>query len=99
MKIEAYIPNWPGTKQHAKATADLLRPHCHSVTILDNPDHYFTEQFNSMREQFNGDIMLWVMADVWPPEDVKGMIERGVELITNNNVGIYAPDVDWNGHK
>ena len=98
MRIQAFIPDWPGEKQHAAETAALLAPHCESVTILDNPDHYFTEQFNEMLGKFSGDIMFWVMADVWPPEQLAQMVDKAKRLMSEN-VGIYAPDIDWNGHK
>jgi hypothetical protein len=98
--IQCFIPNWLGTKQHAEGTASIIRPFC-PVTILNNPEHYFTEQWEEARRLFTGDILLWVMADVWPPVDAEGMIKKIEFLFSRggNNIGIYAPDIDWNGHQ
>jgi hypothetical protein len=100
MKVQAFIPDWPGPKQHAAATAQMIAAQCRcdKITILDNPAHYFTEQWNEMLDQFTGDIAFWCMADVFPPKNLSQMYDRALQLMSDN-VGIYAPDVSWTGQK
>lgn len=96
VKIEGYVPDWPGAKQHGKATANILRRFC-PVTILDNPDHYFTQQWERARGLFDAtdaDILLWVMADVWPPINIDEMLPE-IERLMAGPVGVYAPQVRW----
>ena len=107
--VQAYVPSWPGPKQHAQSTAEIIQPFC-PVTILDNPDDYFNAQFDKAKRRFlnirwnwNEDslkesAMLWVMADVWPPQDFAGMFAAGCAALSRPDVGWYAPDVEWTGY-
>jgi len=97
MIVQAFVPNWPGPKQHAKEVAAIIAPHC-PVTILDDPNDYFNAQWEKARAQFTGDILLWVMADVKPPLDFGAMFEEGVRLMSRAPVGWYAPDVAWTSY-
>ena len=104
--VEAYVPNWPGPKQHAEATAAIIRPFC-SVTILDNPDDYFNAQWHRARTLFlskhrkgslKSNALLWVMADIWPPKNFQGMLDAGRHILSFPDVGWYAPDVAWTSY-
>lgn len=111
MKVYGFIPDWPGEKQHAARTAKYLMPYCETVFVLDNPDHYFTEQWETARKVFDQrpepdskDILLWVMADVWPPQNfgwmfssMKALMTGKTERLDPAEVGVYAPDVRWCG--
>ena len=97
MIVEAFIPDWPGPKQHATALRKIIAPFC-PVTILGNPMHYFNDQWKAMRERFKGDIALWAMADIALPDDFAGMFAEGVRILSRGDVGWYAPDVAWTFH-
>ena len=96
MKVQAFIPTWPGDKQHPEEIVQIVSPCC-EVCVMDNPEHYFNDQWEEMRNKFTGDIMLWIMADVTLhsfPEMYKEMLR----LMSRDDVGIYAPNVCWTGH-
>lgn len=107
--VQAYVPSWPGKKQHAQSTAEIIEQCCPTV-ILDNPEHFFNQQWDEARRRFlnnrwnwNEDslkesALLWVMSDVWPPDDFKGMFQAGCDLLSNAGVGWYAPNVAWTSY-
>jgi hypothetical protein len=97
MKFEAFIPDWPGPKQHAKEIADIIAPHC-KVTVLDDPQDYFNAQWKKAREQFTGDVLLWIMADVTLPEDFGGMFCKMQKVFDRGDIGWWAPDVAWTSY-
>jgi hypothetical protein len=100
VRIQAFIPDWPGEKQHAKQTAALIETFCESVTILDDPKDYFTDQWEKARSLFTGDVLLWVMADVYPPDNVRAMFgDIEFWLRPESRIGIYAPNVEWTGQQ
>lgn len=103
LKIRAFVPDWPGPKQHAQMTADLLRPHLENVMVLGGrPDDYFTDQWNRMLDLFlktDGEVLMSVMGDVWPPYDVAGLLEKASYYMGTSGVGIYAPAVEYVGQK
>lgn len=96
MKIQAFIPTWPGEKQHPEILLKTISPFC-EATVLDNPKHYFTEQWAEMRKRFSGDVMLWVMADAYL-FDFPVIYPEMTRLLSRDDVGIYAPNVCWTGH-
>ena len=65
--------------------------------VLDNPKHYFTEQWAEMRKRFSGDVMLWVMADAYL-FDFPVIYPEMTRLLSRDDVGAYAPNVCWTGH-
>lgn len=96
VRVQAFIPTWPGDKQHPQDLVRTISPFC-PVQVLDNPNHYFTEQWEEMRKYFCGDIMLWVMADV-TLHNFHQMYTECIRILSRNDVGIYAPNVCWTGH-
>src|ERR1700674_159523 len=96
MKVQAFIPSWPGDKQRPEELVKIMSPYCETI-VLDNPEHYFAEQWAEMRKRFTGDIMLWVMADV-TLHDFPEMYAECVRLLSRDDVGVYAPNVCWTGH-
>lgn len=98
MRVQAFVFDWPGQKQHATANAAVIRPFC-PVEIIDNPDFYFTDQWECARSKFNGDILLTIMADVWPPDRFGEMFAAMVQTLSRDRFGIYAPAVEFVGHK
>jgi hypothetical protein len=96
VKVQAFVPSWPGEKQHPQELVNVMSPHC-PVSVLDNPEHYFTEQWEEMRSKFFGSIMLWVMADV-TLHDFPKMYAECIRVLSRPDVGIYAPNVCWTGH-
>lgn len=95
MRFQAFVPDWPGEKQHGKATARILEKFC-EVQILDNPKHFFSEQWEAARSKFDADVFLWVMADVWPPIDDEAWFNALVRLF-ERGVGVCEPQTFWNG--
>ena len=98
MRIEAFVPTWPGPKQHPKEVVAAIAPYCSSVTVLDDPNDWFNAQWEKARAQFAGDILLWCMADVTPPENFGEMFQEGVRILSQGNVGWYAPDIAWTSY-
>lgn len=97
MKFEAFVPDWPGPKQHAKEIVDIIAPHC-SVTVLDDPSDYFNAQWKKAREQFTGDVLLWVMADVTLPKSFPDMFSEMGRIFSRGDIGWYAPDIAWTSY-
>lgn len=97
MRVQAFIPNWPGPKQHADDVFYVLNQYCRT-TILDNPDEYFNAQWERARGCFDGDALLWCMADVMLPGDFDQMFGEAVRLIERPDIGWYAPDIDWTSY-
>jgi hypothetical protein len=96
MRVEAFIPDWPGEKQHAAALANQVA-RFYPTRILDDPDEYFNAQWSRARHEFKGDILLWVMADVTIPFDFSYLCDRMERVMGDGEVGWYAPNVDWTG--
>ena len=96
MRVEAFVPDWPGDKQHAAEIANQVA-RFYPTRILDNPDDYFNAQWKRARSLFTGDILLWVMADVTLPQQLSTMFKEMERVMNNGKVGWYAPDVDWTG--
>lgn len=94
--VQGFIPDWPGEKQHAEKIAEIIRPFCQSVTILDDPAAYMSEQWETARGKLDADILLWVMADVWPPLAFGQMMEQMDRFLTWT-VGVYSPRLKWCG--
>jgi GDP-L-fucose synthase len=99
MNFEAFVPTWPGSKQHPEKVIEMLAPYC-QVTVLDNPDDYFNAQWEKMRQKMSTgtEIVLWIMADVTPPEDIGLVLYEMQRLMSRGDVGWYAPDVDWTSY-
>jgi hypothetical protein len=97
MRVQAFIPNWPGPKQHASELAGIIREFC-PVTVLDDPNDYFNAQWEKARAAFTGDILLWAMADVQLPNKFDEMFGEGRYMLSRPDVGWYAPDIDWTSY-
>jgi hypothetical protein len=111
MKIQAFIFNWPGKKQHATKLEALFSAHCETIVINSDDtlrtrhphwqhigdDGYFTDQWNAALDRFNADIFLHIQADLWPTK-VGKVLSEGERYMTDYNVGVYAPNVDFNPH-
>lgn len=111
MRIQAFIFNWPGEKQHAAKLEAMLRQNC-EVSVINSDDSmrnlhphwchigsdgYFTDQWNAALERFDGDVLLHVQADVWP-HDVGPMLAECVRYMRDHDVGVYAPDIVYTSH-
>lgn len=111
MQLHVFLFNWPGTKQRAAELEEKIRPHA-PVTVLNSDDSlierhphwhhmgndaYFTEQWNKARTLFQGEILFHLQADGWLDDfgPVLGECERSMR---EQNVGVYAPDVDFTDH-
>ena len=111
MRLQTFIFNWPGKKQHAATLEALFRPHCETIVInsddalrAEHPnwqhlgnDAYFTAQWNAALDRFDGDIFVHIQADVWPPP-IGQVLAESVRFIRERKVGVYAPNVDFNAH-
>jgi hypothetical protein len=111
MKVQTFIFNWPGRKQHAVKLEAMFRPHC-AVAVINSDDSlriryphwhhighdaYFTNQWNAAVARFDADVFLHIQADVWP-DKFEQMLFECIKCLTNLGVGIYAPNVDFNPH-
>ena len=111
MKVQAFIFNWPGRKQHALKLEAMFRPHC-AVEVINSDDSlrtlyphwhhigndaYFTDQWNAAVARFDADVFLHIQADVWP-DKFDLMLSECIKCLTDLGVGIYAPNVDFNPH-
>lgn len=94
MIVQAFIPDWPGEKQHARQIADIVSRYC-EVTILNDPADYFNAQWEKARSLFTGDILLWIMADVTLPPNFEDLYKEMCRVMSRGDVGWYAPNVDW----
>jgi hypothetical protein len=111
MRVQAFIFNWPGKKQHAAILEKLFRPHCETTVINSDDslrvrhphwqhignDAYFTDQWNAALDRFDADVFVHIQADVWP-EKVPLVLSEAVRYIRDFGVGVYAPNVDFNAH-
>ena len=111
MRVQAFIFNWPGKKQHAAILEKLFEPHCKTTLInsddslrLRHPrwqhignDAYFTDQWNAALDRFDADVFVHIQADVWP-EKVGLVLAEAVRYIRDFGVGVYAPNADFNAH-
>ena len=111
MRMQAFIFNWPGKKQHAEKLERMFRPHCEVIVVNSDDslrarhphwqhignDGYFTDQWNAALQRFDSDVFVHVQGDIWPTE-VGRLLSESVRFITNYGVGIYAPNVDFNPH-
>ena len=94
MKVEAFIPDWPGNKQHAYHIANRVA-RIYPTRILDDPKEFFNAQWARARSLFTGDILLWVMADAYLPLDFLPMCKEMERVMEGGKVGWYAPDLEW----
>ncbi len=94
VKIEAFIPDWPGPKQHAAEIYRQVSPR-YPTTILNDPTEYFNAQWARARSLFTGDVLLWVMADIDLPPTYPQMFQEMERVMARGDVGWYAPDVAW----
>lgn len=94
MKVQAFIPDWPGKKQHAGEIANQVA-RFYPTRILNDPTEYFNAQWERARSEFTGDVLLWVMADVTLPPNLAVMFMEMERVMESGRVGWYAPDVAW----
>lgn len=111
MRIQAFIFNWPGKKQHAAKLEAVFRPHCEVMVINSDDslrarhqhwhhignDGYFTDQWNAAIERFDADVFLHIQADIWPTQ-LGRMLPECLRYISNFGVGVYAPNLDFTAH-
>jgi hypothetical protein len=111
MRVQAFIFNWPGKKQHAAILEKLFKPHCDTTVInsddslrLRRPhwqhignDAYFTDQWNAALDRFDADVFVHIQADIWP-DKVGLVLSEAVRYIRDFDVGVYAPNVNFNAH-
>ena len=111
MRVQGFVFNWPGKKQHAAILEKLFKQHCETTVInsddslrLRHPhwqhignDAYFTDQWNAALDRFDADVFVHIQADVWP-EKVGLVVAEAVRYIRDFGVGVYAPNVDFNAH-
>ena len=95
--MQAFVTDWPGDKQHAKANARILAPYCSSVTILDDSNDYFGAQWEKARSLLTDDIMIFSAGDCWPPIiDIDIMFSKIKALLSDNTkIGVYSPLIRW----
>jgi hypothetical protein len=96
MKVEAFVPDWPGPKQHAAQIVEALYP-LYPTHLLNDPSEYFNAQWARARKMFTGDILLWVMADAILPDNFQEMCVTMERVMATGEVGWYAPDIEWTG--
>jgi len=111
IRIQGFIFNWPGKKQHAAQLEEMLRKHC-EVSVINSDDSlrnihshwhhigndaYFTEQWNGAVKRFDGDVFLHIQADIWP-QNVGKMLSECLRCMREHDVGVYAPDLDFQPH-
>jgi hypothetical protein len=111
VRIQAFIFNWPGRKQHAAELEANFARLC-EVCVINSDDSlrarhphwhhlgnegYFTEQWNAAVQRFDGDIFLHIQADIWPA-DLPRMLCECVKQMTDFGVGVYAPNLNFNPH-
>jgi hypothetical protein len=110
-RVQGFIFNWPGRKQHAALLEKMLRPHCQVFVINSDDslrgkyphwhhignDAYFTAQWNEAVKRFDGDVFLHIQADIWP-QNVGKMISECLRCMREHKVGVYAPDLDFQPH-
>lgn len=106
MKVEAFIPDWPGPKQHAQELAAQISPFYPTV-VLSDPNDYFNAQWAKARAQFNvnSDVLLWVMADVTLPKTkreepcpLSEFFKEMESVMSRADIGWYAPSVNWTSY-
>ena len=111
MRIQAFIFNWPGKKQHAAKLERMFRPHCEVIVINSDDslrtryphwqhignDGYFTEQWNAALRRFDADIFVHIQGDIWPTK-IDRVLSECTRFIKNYGVGVYAPNVDFTAH-
>jgi hypothetical protein len=111
MKIQTFIFNWPGKKQHAAKLEAMFRPFCETIVINSDDalrawhphwqhignEAYFTEQWNAALDRFSGDVFVHIQADIWPVK-VGKVLSNAANYISHHGVGVYAPNVDFNAH-
>ena len=111
MRIQAFIFNWPGKKQHAAKLEAMFSQYC-SISVINSDDSlrpghpywhhignasYFTDQWNAALECFDADVFLHIQADIWPT-DLGLMLSECIDCMKNYGVGVYAPNVNFNPH-
>ena len=97
MKVQAFVPDWPGPKQHASEIVNIVRDYC-PVTVLNDPNDFFNAQWEKARAQFTGDVLLWWMADVSLPASFGQLYGRALETLEQSDVAWYAPDIAWTSY-
>jgi hypothetical protein len=110
MKIQAFIFNWPGRKQHAVQLEAMFRPYC-AVAVINSDDSlkiryphwhhvgndaHFTDQWNAARARFNADVFLHVQADVWPDRFAL-MLSEYIECLITPGVGVLYSKRQFQG--
>jgi len=111
VRIQTFIFNWPGRKQHAAELEASFARLC-EVCVINSDDSlrvrhphwhhigsegFFTAQWNAAVQRFDGDIFVHIQADIWPA-DLPQMLSECVKQMTNFGVGVYAPNLNFNPH-
>ena len=111
MRLQAFIFNWPGKKQHAAMLERMFVPHCEVIVINSDDslrscyphwqhignDGYFTDQWNAALQRFDADVLVHIQGDIWPRE-VGRVLSECMRFIKDHGVGVYAPNTNFNPH-
>jgi len=104
MKIQAFIADWDS--KHTRAGVIQQQIHCATnipVRILSRRNEPWAYQWEEAVSRFDGDVMLWIMADTvlrGPVETLQGsyfpaLINKMKEVYSTGDVWMYAPNLDY----
>lgn len=107
MKIQPFIFNWKGKYENTCSIESDLTEIFDSVTIINSEDEftkpewknlgdsaYFTEQFLTALNLFDGDVLFHIQGDV-SYSNWKQLVEDAKTYYEKFNWGIYSPNVDY----
>ena len=109
MKIQSFIFNWPGHYTQAQQLEQRLLPLGHCNVVNSDPDNipshwlnignhaWFTQQWLTACQHFQGDIMFHVQADACP-ENIPQLFQDCLQYQQQYNWGIYSPNLDFTPH-
>jgi len=107
MKIHPFIFNWKNQFDKTCKIEKSLKSVCDKVTVINSDDDhrishwvnvgedaYFTKQFTTALNLFDGDLFLHVQGDV-EYNNWQGLIDDSIKYINYYDAGIYAPNIDY----
>jgi len=98
MKIQAFVPSWPSKRSLNTDAIVAAVSARYPTTVLSDPDDYFNAQWQKARDQFTGDVLLWIMADAQLPDNLGGMFTEMERMMKRGDIGWYAPDIEWTSY-
>lgn len=102
MRIQAFIADWDSPHTHAKVIQQHI--HCETtvpVRILSRRNEPWAYQWEEAVSKFNGDVMLWIMADTRLRDNSSGecrhkeLIQKIQDVYSSGDVWSYAPNLDY----